>query len=216
MTMSTLLGTALLGSEPHAVKELSPQTRELCLTVLREALAGPEFWPAMHAAEALTIAGHGDEVVPLLEARLLTDNDAQHRCGLAREIARTGRRDHIDLLWKTLADPQSGGRVHAAESLYKIGEVGDGKLLRTLMMEPGNPRMSIMCAAGLGRAGSHTSDGTSASLFEIRRSRTSKTSGLGFGTARVGQRHTGNSKVGGQRNRARYKIILCQCDGVLG
>ena len=154
MTMSTLLGTALLGSEPQPVKELWPKTRELCLTVLREALVGPEFWPAMHAAEALTIAGHGDEVVPLLEARLLTDNDAQHRCGLAREIARTGRRDHIDLLWKTLADPQSGGRVHAAESLYKIGEVGDGKLLRTLMMEPGNPRMSIMCAAGLGRAGS--------------------------------------------------------------
>ena len=151
---SALLGGTLLGSEPQPVKELSPQTRDLCLNVLRQALAGSEFWPAMHAAEALTIAGHGNEVVPLLEAQLLTDNDAQHRCGLAREIARTGRRDTIDLLWKTLADPQSNGRVHAAESLYKIGEVGDGKLLRSLMNEPGNPRLSVMCAAALGRAGS--------------------------------------------------------------
>lgn len=154
MTMSTLLGSALPGSEPQPVKDLSPQTRELCLTVLRQALAGPEFWPAMHAAEALTITGYGNEVVPLLEARLLTDNDPQHRCGLAREIARTGRRDSINILWKTLADPQSNGRVHAAESLYKIGEVGDGNLLRSLMIEPGNPRLSIMCAAALGRAGS--------------------------------------------------------------
>ncbi len=108
----------------------------------------------MHAAEALTIAGYGSEVVPLLEARLLSDSDPQHRCGLAREIARTGRRDSIDLLWQTLADTNSNGRVHAAESLYKIGEVGDGKLLRTLMIEPGNPRLSIMCAAALARAGS--------------------------------------------------------------
>ena len=152
--MSTLMGATLPGSDTQPVKDLTPQTRELCLTVLRQALAGPEFWPAMHAAEALTIAGHGHEVVPLLEARFLTDNDPQHRCGLAREIARTGQRDFIDILWRTLADPDSGGRVHAAESLYKIGEVGDGKLLRTLMIEPGNPRLSIMCAAALGRAGS--------------------------------------------------------------
>ncbi len=152
--MSALLAPTLLGSEPQSVKELSPEMRERCLTVLRQALAGPEFWPAMHAAEALTIAGYGKEVVPLLESLLLTDNDPQHRCGLAREIARTGRRDTIDLLWKTLADPQSNGRVHAAESLYKIGEVGDGKLLRALMIEPGNPKLSIMCAAALGRAGS--------------------------------------------------------------
>ena len=145
---------ALLGSEPQQTRELSPQTRELCLTVLRQAVAGSEFWPAMHAAEALTIAGHGKEVIPLLEARLLTDDDPQHRCGLAREIARAGKRDPIEILWKTLADSKSNGRVHAAESLYKIAEVGDGKLLRSLMNEGNDPRLSIMCAATLGRAGS--------------------------------------------------------------
>ena len=145
---------SLFAIEPQRVHELSPKTRELCLTVLREVLTGPEFWPAMHAAEALTIAGSGNEVVPLLEARLLSDDDPQHRCGLAREIARTGKRDPLDILWKTLADPNSNGRVHAAESLYKISEVGDGKLLRSLMNDKSNPKLSIMCAAALGRAGS--------------------------------------------------------------
>ena len=145
---------SLFGGDPQRVRELSPKARELCLTVLRQALTGPEFWPAMHAAEALTIAGSGNEVVPLLEARLLTDDDPQHRCGLAREIARTGKRDPLNILWTTLADSNSNGRVHAAESLYKIGEVGDGKLLRSLMNDKSNPRLSIMCAAVLGRAGS--------------------------------------------------------------
>ena len=145
---------SLFGADPQHVSELSPKARERCLTVLREALTGPEFWPAMHAAEALTIAGLGNEVVPLLEQKLLTDDDPQHRCGLAREIVRTGKRDPLDILWKTLADPNSNGRVHAAESLYKIGEIGDGKLLRSLMNDKSNPKLSVMCAAALGRAGS--------------------------------------------------------------
>ncbi|MCC6507713.1 MAG: exo-alpha-sialidase [Pirellulaceae bacterium] len=143
----------LTGVEPPSTHELPAQTREQCLTVLRQVLTGPEFWPAMHAAEALTIAGHGHEVVPVLEEKLLTDNDAQHRCGLAREIVRTGKRDPLPILWNTLADPQSNGRVHAAESLYKIAEVGDGKLLRSFMLDTSNPKLSIMCAATLGRAG---------------------------------------------------------------
>ena len=145
---------SLFGDDPQRVRELTSKARELCLTVLREALTGPEFWPAMHAAEALTIAGLGSEVVPLLERKLLTDDDPQHRCGLAREIARTGKRDSLDILWKTLADPNSNGRVHAAESLYKINEIGDGKLLRSLMNDKSNPKLSVMCAAALGRAGS--------------------------------------------------------------
>ncbi|MGI8982802.1 MAG: exo-alpha-sialidase [Pirellulaceae bacterium] len=121
--------------------------------MLRSALEGDEFWPAMHAAEALTLAGEGKSVVPLLEARLKLDQDPQHRCGLAREIVRTGQREPLAILWQTLADTKSNGRVHAAESLYKIGEVGDGKLLRSAMQEKENPKLQIMAAAALGRAG---------------------------------------------------------------
>lgn len=135
------------------IRPIPPELREKCLTVLRSALEGDEFWPAMHAAEALTLAGEGKAVVPLLEARLKVDQDPQHRCGLAREIVRTGKREPLAILWQTLADTKSAGRVHAAESLYKIGEVGDGKLLRSAMQEKENPKLQIMAAAALGRAG---------------------------------------------------------------
>lgn len=145
---------AMEPQENQDLVQLSPTTQDRCLSVLRQVLNGPEFWPAMHAAEALTMAGKGHEVVPLLEAKLLNDDDPQHRCGLAREIVRTGKRDPLNILWNTLADPKSNGRVHAAESLFKIGELGDGRLLRSLLHDKDNPKMSIMCAAALGRAGS--------------------------------------------------------------
>jgi sialidase-1 len=141
-------------AEDAEQRPLSAELRLKCLNVLRAAVEGEEFWPAMHAAEALTLAGEGKSVVPHLEERLKTDKDAQHRCGLAREIVRTGKREPLTILWTTLADTKSNGRVHAAESLYKIGEVGDGKLLRAAMQERDNPKLQIMAAAALGRAGS--------------------------------------------------------------
>lgn len=155
--LACLLGLPVVlvarAAEEAEVRPLSSELREKCLTVLRTALDGEEFWPAMHAAEALTLAGEGKSVVPSLEARLKTDQDAQHRCGLAREVVRTGKREPLAILWQTLADPKSTGRIHAAESLYKIGEVGDGKLLRSAMQEKENPKLQIMAAAALGRAG---------------------------------------------------------------
>ncbi len=156
MLVLVLCGVALAttrAAEDAELRPLSPELREKCLTVLRTALKGDEFWPAMHAAEALTLTGKGSEVVPLLEARLKTDEDPQHRCGLAREIVRAGKREPLAILWKTLADPKSNGRVHAAESLYKIGEVGDGKLLQAAMQDKESPKLQIMAAAALGRAG---------------------------------------------------------------
>jgi sialidase-1 len=143
------VGPALAAGE----EELSAERRAECLTVLRAALAGEEFWPAMHASEALTLAGHGDEVRVALLPRLKSETDHQRRCGLAREITRTGDRTVLGELWKILADEKSNGRVHAAESLYKIAEVGDGKLLRAALVQDDNLKLTLMAAAALGRAG---------------------------------------------------------------
>ena len=141
-----------------AVSPLSAELRERCLGVLQRGLRGigdkPEsFWPAIHAAEGLTLAGQGAEVVALLNARLPKEADHQRRCGLAREIVRTGRREPLDVLFNTLADEQSNGRIHAAESLYKVGELRDGKLLRSAFEEKADLRLQLMAAAALGRRG---------------------------------------------------------------
>ncbi|HAH48796.1 MAG TPA: sialidase, partial [Planctomycetaceae bacterium] len=71
-------------ASPAPSIKLSPETEKRCLEVLREAINSDEFWPSMHAAEALTLAGKGDEVRQIIAPQLKTEKDDQHRCGLAR------------------------------------------------------------------------------------------------------------------------------------
>ncbi|QDU31527.1 HEAT repeat protein [Anatilimnocola aggregata] len=133
---------------------LPADVQEKCLRVLRAGLASDEFWPAMHSAEALTLAGKGEEVRAALKPRLPKEEDDQKRCGLAREIARTGDRSTLGAMWKILADEKSNGRVHAAESLYKVAELGDGKVMRSAFANSDNPKLQMMAAAALARGGS--------------------------------------------------------------
>ena len=106
---------------------ISDGQRDACLEVLRAAMVGDEFWPAMHAAEALTLAGRADEVQQPLTTRLLTERDDRRRCGLARELVRSGDLAKVGMLLEILEKSDTYGHEHAAESLYKIGEVGDGR-----------------------------------------------------------------------------------------
>lgn len=141
-----------------AAAPLSPELRDHCLDVLRRGLNGvadsPEsFWPAMHAAEGLTLAGRGAEVVTLLKDRLPKEPHHQRRCGLAREMVRAGRREPLSVLFETLADETSIGRVHAAESLYKVAEIGDGQSMRAAYAQTEDKRLQLMAAAALARTG---------------------------------------------------------------
>src|SRR4051794_17680368 len=65
---------------------LTPELRQRCMDTLRTGINSDEFWPAIHASEALTLAGAGDEVLTVLRDRLTTEKDDQRRCGLAREM----------------------------------------------------------------------------------------------------------------------------------
>jgi sialidase-1 len=160
LLVGVMLGAPADGAEPDrdALVPLNPALRERCLDVLRRGLLGlrgqpEEFWPAMHAAEALTLAGHGESVAKVLRERLAKETDHQWRCGLAREIVRAGPREPLMLMFATLEDSESNGRVHAAESLYKIAELGDGTALRSALRQTQNERLQLMAAAALGRAG---------------------------------------------------------------
>jgi sialidase-1 len=132
---------------------MSAELRQKCLAVLRAGLKSEEFWPAMHAAEALTIAGQTTEVRQALEPRLATETDDQRRCGLARELVRAGDTDKAQVMLDILAGEDDYGHVHAAESLYKVAEIGDGRLLRQAMRQNKNPRLQAMAAAALARCG---------------------------------------------------------------
>ncbi len=138
---------------PAESLSLAPDVRQRCMNTLRNALDSEEFWPAMHAAEALTLAGAGDNVVAALADRLPVERDDQHRCGLARELVRAGDRSKLPVLFDILGDANSSGRVHAAESLYKIAESGDGTQLRAAFSQTQDPKLRLMAAAALARAG---------------------------------------------------------------
>jgi sialidase-1 len=133
---------------------LSPDLRERCEKVLRDGLKSDEFWPAMHAAEALTLAGHGGEVLTALAKR--TETDDQKRCGLAREAVRAGDRTKLAVLFEILDKLGSNGHTHAAESLFKMAEVGDGKKLRVALAQDANLKLKLMAAAALARCGHPT------------------------------------------------------------
>ncbi|MCX7407058.1 MAG: HEAT repeat domain-containing protein [Planctomycetales bacterium] len=132
---------------------LDATTRERCLLVLRTGLHGEDFWPAMHAAEGLTLGGHGREVIEFLTPKAPHETDDQKRCGLAREIARAGDRSTIRVMQDILAGENSYGHTHAAESLFKVFEIGDGPAMRRAFDQTGNMKLKLMAAGALARRG---------------------------------------------------------------
>jgi sialidase-1 len=147
----TQLSSVARAANPEEKISLEPKLRERCIAVLREGFQSDEFWPAMHAAEALTLAGKGDEVLQGLKRR--TPADDQQRCGLAREAVRAGDRSQIAVMLDILDKPGSNGHTHAAESLYKVVEVGDGAKLRAAMTDKDDLKLRLMAAAALARCG---------------------------------------------------------------
>lgn len=141
-------------ADPPAPTPLPPALRERCEKILRDGLNSDEFWPAMHAAEALTLAGQNRDVLAALAKRMEADD--QKRCGLAREAVRAGDRSKLATLFAILDKPGSNGHTHAAESLFKMAEVGDGKKLRAALGQDANLKLKLMAAAALARCGHPT------------------------------------------------------------
>ncbi|NLT70386.1 MAG: hypothetical protein GXX91_06795 [Verrucomicrobiaceae bacterium] len=164
------LAFASCSVEPPPVTrmKLSQAIEGKAITVLREGLraAGEEdFWVSMHAAEGLTLAGLGHEVIEFLEPKLETEKDARRLCGIARELVRAGKREPVAVLTEILSRPDPYGHTHAAESLYKVDEVGDETVMRERFENGGDIVLRLMSAAALAR------QGDAAALAFLRESR---------------------------------------------
>tara|TARA_R110002095_G_scaffold18396_1_gene21320 strand:+ start:6602 stop:7456 length:855 start_codon:yes stop_codon:yes gene_type:complete len=152
------MNKSLLDSaQDDTVDELTESTRAESVRILTQTLhqasesENSKFWPAIHAAEALSSAGYFTEVKQTLTPLLKTDTNHQHRCGLAREVARAGDRSHVHVMLDILAGEETSSHVHACESLFSVNERGDGKLLRTAMLQTQNPIKAIMAAGAFAR-----------------------------------------------------------------
>jgi len=151
LVVSGLSGRAYCDDAEKLV--LSDQVRERCLKILRDGMRGEEFWPSIHAAEGLTLGGHGEEVIRFLTPKLATEKDDQQRCGIARELVRAGDKSKAQIMLKILTGKDPHGHVHAAESLYKVVEIGDGKAMRAAFQQDDNVTQKLMAAGALGRCG---------------------------------------------------------------
>jgi sialidase-1 len=144
----------VVGIGPVFAELMSAEVRNEAMDILKTGLESDEFWPAMHAAEALTIAGEGEWVRQRLSSRLSSETDDQRRCGLAREITRAGDTDKAAVMIAILADPESEGRIHAAESLYKVGWPGDASpYLREVWHSEEGFVLQLMAVAALAKHG---------------------------------------------------------------
>ena len=88
MAVALLSGRLLASHAQEPIRrgslQLPPDVRERCLATLQKGIKSDEFWPAMHAAEALTLAGAPDEVIATFRDRLPRETNDQRRCGLAQ------------------------------------------------------------------------------------------------------------------------------------
>lgn len=150
-TLSVISAETPESSSPTAV--ISTELRERCLQILRSGLRSNQFWPSMHAAEGLTLAGYGQEVVDFLKPLLDAEADDQKLCGIAREIVRAGDRRPVSRMLSVLAGNNPHGHVHAAESLFKVSEIGDGAMLRMRFQTTENHSLKMMAAGALSRCG---------------------------------------------------------------
>lgn len=156
--ISFLLVLLILVSCKPAEKEanLRISERARSLNVLRSSLAkinDPDhFWTAILAAEGLISAGYDREAVSFIAPLLEAETDAQKRCGLARELMRSGIGGGERVMTEILQTKTSGAIPIAAESLFQVGAVGDEQSLRATMNHNQDPQSSMMAAAALARA----------------------------------------------------------------
>jgi len=150
MHRRSLLSLFLLALLPVTAQS-AEVPKEKCLAILREGLRSEEFWPAMHAAEALTLAGEPEEVIAFLTSMQDEVDDDQQRCGVARELVRAGAREHAEIMLEILRGEDPYAHTHAAESLYKVGWDGDASVLEKAFAESDDLRLRLMAAAALGK-----------------------------------------------------------------
>lgn len=135
--------------DPHAA------IRERCVTILREGLSHIEeqdnFWPAIHAAEGLTLGRQGDFTIAALEPLLANEKDDQKRCGIGRELLRAGVAAGEEVMAEVLRSEDTYGHTHAAESLFKLNALGDEAAMRNAMNQDEDAKRKLMAAAALAK-----------------------------------------------------------------
>jgi solute:Na+ symporter, SSS family len=135
-----VFGTVLA---PWAVAQMTAEIHDKAVAVLREALDNETEWVRVHAAEALLRNGlsKGVEEIFLPEVE---NSPARHRIGVWRVLAQAqkdpGKREaYVQRIRDAFLDLDGPDRVHAAETLGKLGDAKRSTQLLNAATEADKP-----------------------------------------------------------------------------
>jgi len=123
---AALLG-AILGPRLARSGPIDPALRQRCVATLRETLRKEPRWVKVHAAEDLLSLDYAQGVRDtFLAEQEAHGNEPQYRIGIWRVLARGTADDKVASHWRgkiraVFADPAAPDRLHAVESLAKLG-----------------------------------------------------------------------------------------------
>jgi len=122
-----LIASTVLFSCGEKSKKLSDEDRELSHQVLDRVMHEEEQWVKVHAAEYKLQVGLSKGVYEtFLEQLALFEDQAPYRIGIWRVLAKsapkeTERKQYIDKIIGVFNDREATDRIHAAETLAKLG-----------------------------------------------------------------------------------------------
>ena len=135
-------GTAVPAYGDDLPDKVPAQLRDRALSTLRNGLKTETKWVKVHAAEALIWHGYPDDIGTMFAAEAATA-DPQYRIGCLRVLAQAAmvpedREQRVQQIRQELANPESIARVHAIETLAKLGFTPgeEDRLERGLAAEP--------------------------------------------------------------------------------
>ncbi len=141
MRIIILMSVLMWGYVLNAEDVVSPKLHDRCLAKLRDTLNNGEEFVKVHAAESLLWTGHPDNVC---EVFLTEPQDVpKYRIGVWRVLAQAApdaqeRQKYEDKILAVLLDPKAPDRLHAAETLGKLGVTSrDPEVLRLAKEETG-------------------------------------------------------------------------------
>lgn len=136
-------------SVPPSSYLLTGNIHQQCLAVLREGVQGDEFWPSIHAAEALIREDYAFEATPIITERLGKERDRRRVAGYARALAAADANQSVVALQDILLSDDLEARILAAEAMFKTGLVGDPVILEQATDPSNNGRLRVFAAATL-------------------------------------------------------------------
>ncbi len=160
--MASALALAVTASVATAAPAVDTALRGRAVEALRQVFRTEPRWVKVHAAEALLALDYdNEEVSALFAAELERDgNTLEYRIGIRRVLVRAAtdpadRQRRIDEIRAIFLDPTASDRLHAAETLGKLGYVlrpeGDEEFERVAMARVATSRRATQASVSESR-----------------------------------------------------------------